>query len=119
MNVLVIDGEALLLDIWLRLYKDLSYNTFSAYDGFEGVKALKQESINLVIIDIKMPNADGYYVLNYLKGEHQEVITAIVCSVYVDNEESSLAPYQIARVIRKLFSFSDEFLYFQNFMSNQ
>lgn len=119
MNVLIIDDEELLLDIWLRLFKSLSCNTFLASDGLEGVKALKQESIDLVLIDIKMPNADGFHVLNYLKGEHLEVITAIVCSGYIDNEESSLAPYQVARVIKKPFSFSDELLYFQNFMSNQ
>lgn len=59
-RILIVDDEeeirSLLTDI-LSLYK---YKTFLARDGCEALKKIKEEKIDLILLDIKMPKLDGY-----------------------------------------------------------
>ncbi|MGE5627726.1 MAG: response regulator transcription factor [Solirubrobacterales bacterium] len=61
-NILIMDDEAEIVElIEVYLIND-GYKVFKAYNGFEGIKIINDENIQLVILDIMMPNMDGYEV---------------------------------------------------------
>ncbi len=81
-NILMIDDNKNLIDMVKEYFKDNdNINiTFEAYDGEEGIEKLEKnkENINLIILDLIMPNKDGFYVLNEMKkrGINKKVIVA-------------------------------------------
>lgn len=61
-NVLIIDDEkeiAELIEIYLC---NNGYKVFKAYTGMDGLEIINKEKIQLVILDIMMPDMDGYSV---------------------------------------------------------
>jgi DNA-binding response OmpR family regulator len=59
MNILVCDDDreiASAIEIYL---KSEGYNTFLAFDGVEALDVIRREDLQLVIMDVMMPNMDG------------------------------------------------------------
>lgn len=68
-KILVADDEAEIRDV-LRLYLEKEgYEVLEAADGLEAVRLIKQEKIDLAILDIMMPGLDGYRVLRNAREE--------------------------------------------------
>ncbi|MBD5552106.1 MAG: response regulator transcription factor [Lachnospiraceae bacterium] len=66
-KILIADDEAEIRDL-LRLYLEKDeYEVFEAADGIEALAILKQEEIDLAILDIMMPGPDGYRVLHNIR----------------------------------------------------
>ncbi len=66
-KILVVDDEELLVKmVGLRL-KANGYEVISACDGKEGLAKAKEESPDLIILDVMMPGMDGYKVCGLLK----------------------------------------------------
>lgn len=76
--VLMIDDDKALVEI----YKDkLSANGFrvkGALGGEEGLKIIKEECPNVVILDLRMPGMDGKEVLDEIRGCEETEGTKVV-----------------------------------------
>ena len=46
---------------------DAGHTIFSAYDGLEALRHFQQESIELIVLDIMLPNMDGIQVLKEIR----------------------------------------------------
>ncbi len=69
-RILVADDEPEIRDV-LRLYLEKDgYEVTEAADGVEAMKILKDERIDLVILDIMMPGLDGYRVLRNIRKDN-------------------------------------------------
>lgn len=59
MKILVVDDEALLVKgIRLNLQNE-GYEVITGSDGLEAVRLVQEQSPNLVVLDVMMPNMDG------------------------------------------------------------
>lgn len=68
-RILVADDETEIRDV-LRLYLEKEgYEVVEAADGMDALRLLKQEKIDLAILDIMMPGLDGYRVLRNIREE--------------------------------------------------
>lgn len=66
-NILVVDdNDSIRKLITMYLNRD-GYNVFAASDGLEALDLLGKEHIDLIILDIMMPNMDGYTLTNELR----------------------------------------------------
>ncbi len=69
-RILVADDEAEIREI-LRLYLEKEgYEIVEAADGMEAVRQIKEEKIDLALLDIMMPGMDGYRVLRNIRAEN-------------------------------------------------
>lgn len=59
-NILVADDDKNTRLLISRLLQDDGYTVFSAADGIEALNILDSEHIDLAVLDIMMPNMDGY-----------------------------------------------------------
>ncbi|MFQ5676671.1 MAG: response regulator [bacterium] len=55
-QILIIDDEEAIADILARRFERLGFRVFKEHDGAEAIEVLKNETIQLVICDVKMPN---------------------------------------------------------------
>ena len=71
MRILIADDEEGIRES-LNLILSDDYELVFAKDGQETLAKLGQESVELVLLDIKMPKLDGLEVLKRLKGQGNE-----------------------------------------------
>ena len=61
-NILVCDDDHSIVDAIEIYLKQEGYRVIKAYNGLEALKALEENEIHLIILDIMMPNLDGFSV---------------------------------------------------------
>lgn len=66
-HVLVIDDEPMLLDMVERMLEGEDYVVHTAQSGSVGVEIVLEEPIDLVLLDIQMPEIDGFATLEVLQ----------------------------------------------------
>lgn len=59
MNILIVEDDIEIQNLLNYFFKKNNYNTFTANNGIEGIKILKEHPIDLVILDLMLPLFDG------------------------------------------------------------
>jgi DNA-binding NtrC family response regulator len=80
-NILIIDDEENLRKLLARVVELEGYTVFQAGTAKEGMKLLSRESINVVISDVKLPDANGVELAGRIKREYPS-IEIIVLTAY-------------------------------------
>ena len=66
-NILVVEDDIKLNKLFCTVLNKSNYRTFSATDGAEALEILDKEYIDLIVLDIMMPNMDGYELTKILR----------------------------------------------------
>ena len=66
-NILYIEDNADNMLLIIRALKSRKYNVFQAENGLDGLSMIEQNSIDLVLLDINLPDIDGYEVARRLR----------------------------------------------------
>jgi two-component system KDP operon response regulator KdpE len=83
LTVLVVDDEARLIDL-IRMNLELEgFRVLEAANGYEALERLKEDLPDLIILDVMMPEMDGFETLKHIR----EVSTVPVMMLTVRNEE--------------------------------
>ena len=77
-NILIIDDEAGIRSILKDVLEDEKYTVFLAEDGYKGLDLLNSEPVDLVILDVWLPNMGGIEVLKKIKEEYRDVEVIII-----------------------------------------
>lgn len=78
-SILIVDDEEIIRDLLTEVLED--YNISIACDGQEAIDKIKDNSYNLVITDLRMPNVSGEEVVKYAR-ETSPKTQVIVISGY-------------------------------------
>jgi len=71
LRILIVDDEINILMSLEYLLKRKGYEVFIARNGTEAKSLADQHRPDLVLLDIMMPDVDGYAVCDYLKAKEQ------------------------------------------------
>ena len=66
-RILVVDDEEALRTVLSAELEGEGYLVSTAGDGDEAIKLIGSQAFNLILLDIKMPNVDGFEVLKFVK----------------------------------------------------
>lgn len=66
-KILIVDDDKAINELIKVNLKLCGYEVVQAYDGVEGFALAKQEMPNLAILDVMMPNVDGYTVAQRIR----------------------------------------------------
>ena len=66
-KILIADDEHKIVMTLEYAFKKAGYEVFIARDGSEVLEILKEEIPDLILLDIMMPNVDGYTTLSEIK----------------------------------------------------
>lgn len=76
MNILVADDEKEIVDL-VDLYLRNNYTVIKSYDGEDALNKINENKIDLAIIDIMMPNMDGYKLIENIRKDKEIPIIII------------------------------------------
>jgi len=77
-NILVIDDEQGIRTVLKDVFEDENHQVFLAEDGFKGFRILETDLIDLVILDVWLPNMGGIDVLKRIKEEYPDIEVIII-----------------------------------------
>ena len=81
MKVLIIDDERELIKAMAIRLKASGFEVATADNGFDGIDAAKREKPDVIILDLIMPQFDGYETCKRLKDDPEtKSIPVIVCT---------------------------------------
>lgn len=66
-NILVVDDDRMNLKVANRMLRE-KFFVFTAASGREAFSILESEKIDLILLDVHMPEMDGHEVIRKLKG---------------------------------------------------
>lgn len=66
-KILIIDDEPNFVSLLSRRLEKRNYQTVSALLGHEGLEKVKLEKPDLIILDVRMPEVDGFAILSLLQ----------------------------------------------------
>ncbi|MFR6245741.1 MAG: response regulator transcription factor [Romboutsia timonensis] len=69
MNILIVEDEKEIREGVSEYLSEVGYNVISAEDGIQAIELFKNSKIDLVILDIMLPKANGFVVLNKIRQE--------------------------------------------------
>jgi two-component system response regulator VicR len=68
-KILVVDDEEPLLELVSAILRGEGYDVHTANGGHKALETLEQESIDLVLLDVMMPEMDGWDVVKEMKSK--------------------------------------------------
>jgi DNA-binding response OmpR family regulator len=87
-KILVIEDDKFLRELIVRKLSDDGFVTVEAVDGEEGIKKVKEEKPDLILLDLILPSIDGFEVLSQIKkDENLKSIPVIILSNLGQKEE--------------------------------
>lgn len=85
-NLLLVEDEARMREVIKMLLSDMELNIFEACDGEEAINTFSNETIHIVITDLKLPKISGMEVLKHIKNAKPEIpIIVITAFGSIDN----------------------------------
>ncbi len=76
-KVLIIDDDPFIADMYVLKFKDERFDVATARNGKEGLKKIEEFDPDVILIDVVMPDMDGFHVLEELKkqgGKQHKII---------------------------------------------
>jgi DNA-binding response OmpR family regulator len=86
MNILVCEDNKMTLKTIEHTLKKAGFKVFMAGDGFQGIKILAREHIDLVITDINMPYTKGLELIRHINTKMEAKIPVMVISGITNSE---------------------------------
>ena len=68
-KILVVDDEPDILKVVLFRLKKLGYETSFVSDGALAVEAAREQRPDMVFLDVRLPNKDGYHICSEIKAD--------------------------------------------------
>lgn len=116
-NILVIEDDNSILNMYKTSLTNDGYSVFTAVNGEDGLKIAQKEIPDLVLLDVMMPQVDGFAVLEQLKAESATDKIPVIMLTNLAQEEdrergkklgakdylvkSNLTPMQVSEKIKK------------------
>ncbi|HOW27944.1 MAG TPA: response regulator [Elusimicrobiota bacterium] len=113
-KILVVDDEHNIADLLMVVLTGAGYTVRAAYNGVEGLREVQSFQPNLVILDVNMPQLDGWGVLSSIRAtEATRKLPVLMCTqrdLISDVERAEMLgasgyiakPFEIDRVLHKV-----------------
>lgn len=87
-TILIVDDDPVALDILEGHLVSEDYNLLLASSGFQALRHLEREQIDLVVLDVMMPHMDGFEICERIKdNERWRRIPVILITGFWDQEQ--------------------------------
>jgi AraC-like DNA-binding protein len=104
-TILVVDNEPNTLELHTRIVKSHSFSNrvLKAHNGQEALEILERETIDLVLLDLQMPEMDGFEVLERMRANErtQKIPVIVVTGQVLTEAEMARLNRGVAAILEK------------------
>ncbi len=80
-KILIVDHEPLVISTLVEFLKDEPYEIFTAENGLKSLEILRQEKIDLAVVEAHVEDMDGITLLEHMKAEKIQTAILIMTSL--------------------------------------
>jgi len=108
-NILLVDDEALVINVGVQLLKKLGYTVLEAQSGREAIKIFMEgnHAIDMVILDMVMPDMSGGEVYDRIKRIDSNVKVLLSSGYSIDGQATEILKRGCEGFIQKPYSMED------------
>ena len=77
-KILIVDDDADIREVLSDRLETMGFEIAVASDGIEGLDAVRREAPDLVLLDLRMPQLDGFGVLEVMRKEGMETVVVVI-----------------------------------------
>ncbi len=77
-NLMIVDDEPIVRRSLADWFKEEGFHILTAEDGYRALEIIEKESVDCVILDLKMPGIDGIQVLKEIKSKKPDTKVIII-----------------------------------------
>ncbi|MFH0819969.1 MAG: response regulator [bacterium] len=86
-KILIIEDDKMLSDMYSLKFNEEGYQAIQAFTGSEGVEKTKSEKPDIILLDIILPQMDGFQVMEEIKKDKNLVNIPILFLTNLRQEE--------------------------------
>jgi len=111
-KVLVVDDDPNAVEIISEILSSMEYSILKAYGGREGIQIAADETPDLIVLDLMMPEMDGFDVIEHLKSDPKtrDIPIVILTAKLLTEEDIRRLNGHIVSITRKGEFSREEFL---------
>lgn len=87
-KILIIEDDSYISDMYKIKFESENFETIIAGDGIEGMKFLEKETPDIILLDIVMPQVDGFSVLKMIKKDKKLEKTPVILLTNLSQKEN-------------------------------
>lgn len=106
-TILIIDDEAGMRNLFTRILSRNSYRVLSSGDGEGGLDLIKDNVIDLVLLDLRLPRIQGMDVLREIKKKGRDMPVIIITGFGDEESEKEAKRLGASAYIHKPFRLED------------
>ena len=106
-TILYVEDEREARESYVRLFKRLFKNVYSASNGENGLKLFKEKSPNIILTDSKMPKMDGFRMSQKIRELDKNVPIIFISAQNEQNFKEKLKAININHCLLKPISRDD------------
>ncbi len=120
-KILVIDDDTFMCDLIVNHLKQNDFEAKGTYTGRNGIKLIEKENYDIVLCDYRLPNTDGYKILQEIKSK-KPLLPVIILTAYAevkmavkliksgayDYITKPVQPEELLRIINRALESSEE-----------
>lgn len=88
-KILVVDDDPHIIELLLFYLRKEGYDTLPAADGKEALEVLKETPAHLAIVDIMMPNMDGYELCEEIRNTYDIPVMMLTAKGEITDKEKA------------------------------
>ena len=106
-KILIVDDNPNMSTLLSDILEIFDFRGFHASDGNEALDKLRDNKYDMVFTDLRMPNMDGYDLLNAIKSEHPGLPVVVVTGYSVAEAQDALLSAKADGFLNKPFKVNE------------
>jgi signal transduction histidine kinase/CheY-like chemotaxis protein len=102
-RLLVVDDDPQVVDLVRQLLEGEPYEVIAATDGQEALEAIAQKRPDIILLDLLMPEIDGFAVIEHLQQDpqHRQIPVIVLTAKTLTAAEQAMLEQSVRTVIQK------------------
>jgi len=80
-KILLVEDDPFLIEIYTTKLKEAGYDVDTAEDGDTAIRKIKEGSMELVLLDIVLPNFNGWEILRKIGSDRKDIKVVILSNL--------------------------------------
>lgn len=108
-RLLIVDDDRMTRMLIPALLAERHWDIQQASDGAEAIDRLAQREFDVMVLDLMMPNVNGFQVLDHLRLKHPQLLkkTIVLSGLAGQKQALELSEKELFRIMRKPFRMRD------------
>lgn len=90
-KILIVEDNPTNMKLFADILEAKNYSVTKTYDGLEAYNVIKENSFDLMILDIQLPELDGFSLLKKLKDENINCPKTLIVSAFAMDKDKQKA----------------------------